>query len=103
MNLPSKISFIIGVFAFMATCSGQEPSDKKPLKHFLADIMKVDSILSSHSSVNKQRIINNPCHIVQGKTASMHFEFSRIRDDWNECAVCPLISEIIRPKNERDE
>ena len=102
MNLQSKISFIIGVFAFMATCSGQQPSGKKPLKHFIADIMKVDSILSIHSNINNQRMNSNPCHIVNCNSALVHFELNQGRDDWNECSVCLLISEIIWP-NERDE
>src|ERR1700759_1418624 len=102
MTTPSKISFVIGVFAFMATCSGQQPSDKKPLKHFTADIMKVDSLLSDHSRINKQKSQNAPLHTVPCNEIHNHFELSKDRDDWNECSVCPLITEIIWP-HERDE
>src|SRR5438309_2158893 len=102
MNLQSKISFIVGVFLFMATCSGQQPSDKEPLKHFVADIMKVDSILCIDSHINKQKIRNNPIHNVKCDGTHIRFELNKDIDGWNECSVCPLISEIIRP-NERDE
>lgn len=94
MNTQSKISFIIGVFAFMATCSGQQPSDKKPLKHFIADIIKVDSILSGASHINKKIITNNPRHIARCNSAHISFEFNKARDDWKEGSVYPLISEI---------
>lgn len=102
MNTQSKISFIIGVFAFMATCSGQQPSGKKPLKHFIADIMKVDSILSTTSHVNKQKFSNNPQNIENCHGSHIRFELNKGKNDWKECSVCPLISEIIWP-NERDE
>jgi hypothetical protein len=102
MNLQSKISIIIGVFVFMATCSGQQPSDKKPLKHFVADIKKVDSMLCIDSHINKQKNPNSPEHNVKCNGTHINFELNKDREDWNECSVCPLISEIIRP-NERDE
>jgi hypothetical protein len=102
MNPQSKLLFIIGVFALTATCSGQEPSDKKTLKHFAADILKVDSILSTVSHINKQKISNNPQYILKRNGAHIGSELKKEKDDWEEGSVCPLISEI-RRLNERDE
>jgi hypothetical protein len=105
MNPQSKLLFMIGVFALSVTCSGQQPSDKKPLKHFAADIMKADSILSTTSHINNQKIPNSPpgpLHNVKCKGSHVNFELNKGKDDWNECSVCPLISEIIWP-NEKDK
>jgi hypothetical protein len=102
MNPQSKLLFIIGILAFTATCPGQQPADKKPLRHFAANIMKVDSILSTTSHVNKKKISNNPLHFENCHGSHISFEFNKGKDDWKECSVCPLISEIIWP-NEKDE
>jgi hypothetical protein len=102
MNAQSKLLFMIGVFPLTATCSGQRPPDKKPLKHFAADIMKVDSILSTASHINKKRITNNPQHAVKCNNTHIGFELYRDKNDWKESPLCPLIYEIKRP-NERDE
>lgn len=102
MNPQSKLLFIIGILAFTATCPGQQPSDKKPLTHFATDIIKVDSILSTASHVNKQKILNNSQRFENCHGSNIRFELNKGKDDWKECSVCPLISEIIWP-NEKDE
>jgi len=102
MNPQSKLLFIIGMFVLTVTCSGQLPSDKKPLTHFAANIIKIDSILSATSHVNKQKISNNLLQFEKCHGSRIRFELNKGRNAWNECSVCPLISEIIWP-NEKDE
>jgi len=101
MKPQSKLLFITGLFALTITCSGQLPSDKKPLTHFASDIIKVDSILSTKSHVNKQKNSNKPLHFEKCHGSSVR-EFNKGKDDWTECSVCPFISKIIWP-NETDE
>lgn len=91
MNPQSKLLLMIGVFTFTATCSGQKPSDKRPLKHFAADIMKVDSILSNIS-----------LHQVQRNRRCIRIKLIRIPGEWKESSICPEVSEVKRP-NEKDE
>ena len=91
MNPQSKLLIMIGVLAFTATGSAQEPSDKGPLKHFAADIMKVDSILS-----------NNSLHQVQLNGNSIRIQLTRIPGKWKERNICPAVTEVKR-RNERDE
>jgi hypothetical protein len=90
MNPKSKLLNIIGVFVLTATCSGQNPSDKKPLKHFAADILKVDSILSNISKHQVQR--NGKC---------IRIKLIRIAGEWQESSIYPEVSEVKR-RNERD-
>ncbi len=91
MNPQSKLLLMIWVFAFTATCSGQKPSDKRPLRHFAADIMKVDSILSNIS-----------LHQVQRNGKCIRIRLIRIAGEWKESSICPQVSEVKR-RNERDE
>ncbi|HET7000444.1 MAG TPA: hypothetical protein VFI33_04020 [Puia sp.] len=102
MNPQSKLLFLIGILAFTATCPGQQPSDKKPLAHFATDIIKVDSILSAASHVNKQKILNNSPHFEKCRGSNASYKLNKVKDEWKECSVCPLISEIIW-SNEKDE
>lgn len=87
----SKLLFIIGVLAFTATSSAQQPSDKRPLKHFAADILKVDSILSNIS-----------LHQVQRKGNCIRIKLIRVPGEWKESSIYPEVSEVKR-RNGKDE
>ena len=50
MNSQSKLLLVIGLFVITDSCFGQRPSCEKPMMHFAADIIKVDSILSTFFS-----------------------------------------------------
>jgi hypothetical protein len=92
MNPQSKLLFIIGVFAFTATCYGQQPTDKKPLKHFTANILTVDSILSVSSDLKRQRALFIPLHHLKCDKDRIRFELYKDRSDLKEESTCPIIS-----------
>ena len=101
MNPQSGLTIIIGVFALNTICFGQRPSCKKPLIHFAADMLKVDSILSAASEPCKKRISNIHLHDIKYNKDRMGIELTMGKSDGEE-TLCPVISEIKRP-NESDE
>jgi len=69
-----RILFIIAILSFSAICSGQQPLDKKPSRHFAADIRKVDSILSVALDFNRQRALLMPLHHLKCPKDFIQFE-----------------------------
>jgi hypothetical protein len=102
MNPQSKLLFIIGVFAFTATCYGQQPTDKKPLKHFAANIMKVDSILSTSSDLKRQKALFIPLNHLKCDKDRIRFELYNDRSDLKEESTCPIISKTDLTMNGND-
>ena len=77
MNSQSKLLLVIGLFVITDSCFGQRPSGGKPLMHFAADIIKVDSILSKSSNCNSQRNSKIPSPILQFDKGKIRFELNR--------------------------
>jgi hypothetical protein len=97
MNSGSILLLVIGVFVIIDSCFGQRPSCEKLMKHFAADIIKVDSILSTSFHCNIQRTSNVPSRSLQFDKGNIRFELNR-GNDWKEDAICPMIPEMDRPK-----
>jgi hypothetical protein len=83
MNPESKLLLVIGVFVITGSCFGQRPSCEKPMMHFAADIIKVDSILSTSFHCNIQRTSNVPSRSLQVDKGNIRFELNR-GNDWKE-------------------
>jgi hypothetical protein len=98
MNPQSKLLLVIGVFVFSATCFGQQPCREKSMKHFATDILTVDSILSTSSHSNKQRISNIPLPKLKLYKENTRFESNREEGGFKGASICPTITEMIRPK-----
>ena len=103
MNPQSKLLLVIGLFVFRTSCFGQRPSCVKPIIHFAADIIKVDSILSRSSHCNGQRTSNIPSRSSPFNKINIRFELNREKGDWNRESVCPVILEMDRQKNMTDD
>jgi len=98
MNPQSKLLLVIGIFLFSTSCFGQRPSCEKPIVHFAADIIKLDSILSTSSHFN----LPGPSNILPPDLpfdkGNIRFELKRCNGDWKGENVCPKIPEMDRPK-----
>ena len=89
MNSQSKLLLVIGVFLFTATCFGQRPSCEKPIMHFAADIIRVDSILSTSSHCNRQRTSNIPSRSLPFDKSNIRLELKRGKGDWKGESFVP--------------
>ena len=98
MNSPLKLLFIIGLIVITGTCFGQRPAKEKPIVHFAADIIKIDSILSNSSNGNIERTSNPPAHNFQLTEGNARFELRRGHCDRKGEIICPMITEMDRPK-----
>ncbi len=98
MNPQSKLLLVIGIFVFTAPCFGQRPSCEKPIMHFAADIIRVDSILATSSHCKRQRTSNIPTHSFPFEKENIRFELNRDKDDWKIEFMCPMTPERDRPK-----
>jgi hypothetical protein len=77
MNAQSTLLLITGAFLFTATCWGQRPADKLPFRHFSADVIKVDSILSASSHSDKQRTSHMLLQNLKCSKNCIRFELKR--------------------------
>jgi hypothetical protein len=77
MKTYSTVLLLTSMLVLSAICSGQHPSDKKPLKHFAADIIHVDSILSVASAFNRQRALLIPLHYLKCHKDFIRFELCK--------------------------
>ena len=98
MNSQSKLLLVIGVFVITDSCFGQRPSCEKPIMHFAADIIKVDSILSTFSHCNRQKTSNIPPRNLKYDKESIRIKLNNCRGDWKGEFICPIIPEMDRPK-----
>jgi len=77
MNSHSKLLLVIGIFVMTGSCFGQRPFCNKPIIHFAANIIKVDSILSRSSHYNLQRTSNVPSRSSRYEKGKIRFELDR--------------------------
>ncbi len=98
MNPQSKLLLMIGIFVFSTSCFGQQPSCEKIMKHFAADIRTVDSILSTSSHNNKQKISNFTLPRLKFDKENNWIEFKRDEGVWKRSTNIPAIPEMVRPK-----
>jgi hypothetical protein len=66
--------------------------------HFAADIIRVDSILSTSSHCNRQRTSNIPSRSLPSDKSNIRLELNRGKGDWEGEFICPMILEMDRPK-----
>ena len=98
MNSQLKLLLVISGFLITATCFGQRPSCEKPIMHFAADIIRVDSILYTSSHCNRQRTSNIHSPGLPSDKDNIRFELNRGKEDWKVEFICPMTPELDRPK-----